>query len=519
MIKQQKPLTTLIERNVSGNMEMEELRYLQLFRCRYIHTVSGWFGSDFWTRTVLPSAATEPAILHAVIALSAAHRCAFQPTHKLDAPERFMLQQYSKAIQLLAPILSRHDKFNTTVILITCQIFTLLEYLRGKPSLAESHLRNCLNLLKDMHNGESTPIQHGVLLLKPSTHAKVVEKGIIQRLATLHVQADLFAGRLIDTNFLIQPLEVEIPCPTFAHAEEAKDSIDKLLHGIIFFSRRFEDNQIKDGLPGLLRVKELALTQLEAWMHTYLRTASDFGFRMFGVGRASSAKGKDGPLGFGSRALSDEMNAREPLAYRLLLNYHTMATIMCHCIQPGTSESKYEAHTPDFLSILGGAIEIWKVYAMARQIPGNVELSNSISEYGLIPPLYYTALKCRVHRIRAHAIKLLRQIHYKECAWDSVLAANIAEKVMQLEEGGMVGGQAGGEGSGDRNDDFGIHEMPYIDAALVWTPPDENLFHDVSVEMLEDKENMASVTCKRWNRAGSLEIVKMRVEGEPWSAN
>jgi hypothetical protein len=47
--------------------------------------------------------------------------------------------------------------------------------------------------------------------------------------------------------------------------------------------------------------------------------------------------------------------------------------------------------------------------------PGHIiDISRSTIDLGLIAPLYYTAVKCRVHRITLQAIRLLETIFYKE---------------------------------------------------------------------------------------------------------
>jgi hypothetical protein len=162
------------------------MRYLQLYQLRVVHTASGWFSSSFWNATVLPAASSEPAVFHAAIALSAAHRCNFDLSQAPDAREKFMLQQYSKAIHSLQPLLQRYDRASATVILVACQLFTLLEYLRGKHRLAETHLRNGLKIVKGMCTKNSTS-QQRIFVLGPSSHAKVFDKGLIRSFATLHM--------------------------------------------------------------------------------------------------------------------------------------------------------------------------------------------------------------------------------------------------------------------------------------------------------------------------------------------
>jgi hypothetical protein len=56
-------------------------------------------------------------------------------------------------------------------------------------------------------------------------------------------------------------------------------------------------------------------------------------------------------------------------------------------------------------------------------------------ELGIVQPLYITAVKCRVHHIRAAAIKLLGSVPRPEGIWNGQIMAKIAEQVRIIEEG------------------------------------------------------------------------------------
>jgi hypothetical protein len=479
-------------------VDLEELRYLQLYRLRVAHTTSGWFGSSFWNATVLPAAASEPAVLHAAVALSAAHRCNFDPLKAPDARERFMLQQYSKAISSLQPLLQHNDKASSTVVLIACQLFTMLEYLRGKHRLAETHLRNGLRMLKVMSTASGSGHQ-GLLVLGPSSYGKIVDQGIVRSFATLHMQADLLGSSLEDVDVFLRPMESHIPYPTFANAQEAKDSLDTLVHRIVIVYQRFR----KSG-PGSERewgvvtwIQEEVTGLLAAWYETYLRTIPE-NRNQTPVPLLEQISHT--PLAFGTRAPpTTPPTVREPLAFKLLLVYHSMATIMCACLR-SQFESQYEAYTPVFLSMLEHTVDVFKKYSQARALIDNVNLHDSIGEFGFIAPLYYMAIKCRTHRIRLHAIRILREIPYKEGSWDSFVAANIAHTVMELEERYVYCKRG-------IDENFSLYEVPTLDPGSSSLLPECSMFHDVQVQMQDDDAIKAVVTCKRWRVDGSLEKI------------
>jgi hypothetical protein len=53
-------------------------------------------------------------------------------------------------------------------------------------------------------------------------------------------------------------------------------------------------------------------------------------------------------------------------------------------------------------------------------------------EMQLIPPLYYTAIKCRIPSIRRRAVDLLRLAPRHEGLWSAQVSAKLAEKVTKL---------------------------------------------------------------------------------------
>lgn len=125
--------------------------------------------------------------------------------------------------------------------------------------------------------------------------------------------------------------------------------------------------------------------------------------------------------------------------YGLLCMYHNMAAIMadaCLCLD---DEFVFDSHTERFISILNTAVVLWKTGLPdypARPLPWpRIYMSRSIVDIGWIAPLYYTALKCRVHRVRLQAIRLMETASYREGMWDSKIASCVARRVMEIEEG------------------------------------------------------------------------------------
>jgi hypothetical protein len=56
-------------------------------------------------------------------------------------------------------------------------------------------------------------------------------------------------------------------------------------------------------------------------------------------------------------------------------------------------------------------------------------------EMGFIPPVWYTALKCRVPRLRRQAAAILRAAPHREGVWDRLLVSRIVDEIIKTEEG------------------------------------------------------------------------------------
>jgi len=64
----------------------------------------------------------------------------------------------------------------------------------------------------------------------------------------------------------------------------------------------------------------------------------------------------------------------------------------------------------------------------------NLPPSTFFFDMEIVSPIYLVAIKCRHPNIRRRAIAILRHTVRREGLWDSVKAAAIAERVMQIEE-------------------------------------------------------------------------------------
>jgi hypothetical protein len=102
------------------------------------------------------------------------------------------------------------------------------------------------------------------------------------------------------------------------------------------------------------------------------------------------------------------------------------------------SEYLYDRYHSQFESIID-RVQSLTAATSSNQL-GEKHLSKlSFSfEMGFVCPLFVTATKCRDPKLRRKAIALLSALNRREGVWDSSGAAKVAEKMMQIEEKGLM---------------------------------------------------------------------------------
>ncbi|EEY23541.1 conserved hypothetical protein [Verticillium alfalfae VaMs.102] len=100
-------------------------------------------------------------------------------------------------------------------------------------------------------------------------------------------------------------------------------------------------------------------------------------------------------------------------------------------------ECSFDEHMTTFASIVDVAGEILQDEEARGAAAPDGDGARFSFESGIVPPLYYTAVKCRHPILRRAAIRLLRRkgaLDCKENLWDARLVARIAMRIVELEE-------------------------------------------------------------------------------------
>ena len=179
-----------------------------------------------------------------------------------------------------------------------------------------------------------------------------------------------------------------------------------------------------------------------------------------------------------------------------------MASIMLTA-SLSTSELIYDSQTSLFLRLLQQCIDLRSI--SGPKVESNkteedyedvkIDMAHSIIDMGWISPLFYLATKCRISRVRNHAVRLLETTGHREGIWDSGVAGTVMRKVTEIEEGGW-------DGRWDRNDGFDVYTCPSLeDVVALEILPEERRLRELEVVLSGAPLDRITLFCKQ-NRKG-----------------
>ena len=453
----------------------EENGYFEWFKCRTAVKLPGSFVSSFWNTLLFQASLNEPAVLHAVLALSSVHKRGAinadgqRKTNNIpNEQEQFMLQHYVKAISHLQPHFSIKDRASFRVALITCVVFVCFEFLRGHFKTAQIHLQNGLKILEEMQmlsNGND-----GILRLKPCRES--TDDWIVEAFSRLHLQVELFKHAYQHSCLVLQAAGSETPALVFHSINEAWQQMERLLNKVFHLNHQGRQQAVSECESlrhplALLEHQQRIRTELARWLDMY---------EAF------------------KKALQGHRSAEEEKGYQLLCMYHTMANIMADtCLRP-SDESIFDSHTNQFVLLIRQLANFWTAASTTspvQALPGHLmDMSRSIVDVGWIPLLYYAAVKCRVHRIRLQAIRLLESSSHREGIWDAKTAACVARKVMEIEERDFYKDV-------DTADDFPLSRSPCPQDLSLPTLPESYRIREVEVVLSGAPMDKILLFCKQ----------------------
>ncbi|KAE8349570.1 C6 zinc finger domain protein [Aspergillus coremiiformis] len=478
-------LTQRAALSIAHPMSDVEKVYWEWFIHRSAVKLRGVFSSTFWDALVVQASLEVPAVLHAVLALSSVHKHGLlgmdgskEACSRLDPREQFTLRQYNKSICYLRSHLAVRTREAIHVTLITCMIFICLEAMRGRYTVGRVHLQNGLKLLREIMNG--IPIEgEDAIMLRADT--KTIDNDLVDAIARFNLHSALFGYSLEPSVVIVQDPERR-RCPLmFQSVKHARQHLEGFFFEIHCLQDRFHRIQASGELEyqsELYERQHRLQANLVTWLGTY---------------KASYTH------------LKATMNGRDTLADKLLHAYYIIATVMASTCLTYADESIYDSYTEAFLSVIVRLIDILVVVSpgvTARETSGRCMASFSfIADMGLIPPLYYTAIKCRVPRIRRQAAKLLISAAHREGLLDGSLAARIVVEVINMEEGDFYRDTHIAE-------DFPIFDYPEARELAVPVLPESRRVYNIRTMLPTEPGGSIVLVCSRKTEYGTQEVLQ-----------
>ncbi|KAL1966405.1 hypothetical protein VTN77DRAFT_4547 [Rasamsonia byssochlamydoides] len=455
----------------------------------------GVFDSRFWETIILQVSSSEPAVFHAVVALASTQRgqelreCLRRDSNTDEITnqwDRFALQQYNKAIADLQIHFAARNHRSLQIALTTCIIFTCIELLRGSYTAANTHIDNGIKLLSNLQR-QSRNRHHQMgfspkITVTRQLNPQSLDDDLLEAFARINIQSVLFG---YPSRYLHVVAEdprsrqhFHIP-EKFGSLEEARQYLEVLLNSVLhLIEASRSDKYLSLDTISLLRERKALQASLSAWLDSYEASVP---------------------------TLLPTLNPRTGMGLPLLRIYHIMTSIMLStCPQPNTpwSEMVYDSHTHSFSSLVMKARSL----ANLQDLPIPYEVNtgkcplgsrNFIVDMGIIPPLYYTAIKCRVPSIRRQAIDVLTGALHRETMWDGEVVAAIAKRVIALEEGDFYQKDSSPPVQTKGVKAQGSSQFRGFESSSL---PEAYRFEDVQVIMQDGTKNKGKIICRRRRR-------------------
>lgn len=349
--------------------------------------------SRFWDRTVLQVCHVEPAVRHAVLALSSLHQLseARQDADVALRHQRYADQHYNQALSAAQSLLQCSGPEDIDRVLITCLVFTCYENVRG--NYAASHVHT--------GSGRAIMAQHRGRLRRQS------RRNDLNEIQQLFARLDIGALAFSPSNSRY-PYDMDSFYATSPNLlPDAFDSIEDARAPLIDHIRWSLVVRLSD-FGAVLQDSSLFAT-----LETERSKVADH------LSRWS--------LRFEELAAHDP-NA-SPILVRTLRIWHKLISIDIVANWYG-SELRYDNHVTEYEYIVTTAEEIIELLV---QKPDRGLFSFDL---GITIPLFATVERCRDPNIRRRALKAMHAGPKQEGTWGPG-AALAAEKWMEFEESGL----------------------------------------------------------------------------------
>ncbi|KAL6245744.1 hypothetical protein RBB50_006897 [Rhinocladiella similis] len=437
------------------NVEQTELRSFEFFIRRVVPGFTRIVEAHFWHQIIPQLSRAEPLMWNAVVAMS----CLIQhpqystapglpggaKTPVIDEHHRKALTWYSKSIAGLKERLAI-EKTPSSLALVACVLYMCIECLQDNMIEAATLHRSAAGMLG------LVATEGGRRLITPyGTRLEDTIRALVRHEATAHGLLDLHVSR--------PKVMLDSVTGRFNSLSDAREELYAVItetQAFIFRARKIKEMQGKDwkAPPDFTTQQEHLLTSLLRW-HLGLTNTT---------GGPSPVSSPD----------EDELTSV------LLVSHGQYSIWLSVCLS--TSETAFDQFNHHFESIVDHA------HRAITATKTNLRPA-FMFETRVIPSLYFVATKCRHPQIRRRALFLLRNGPKVENLWKAEPMADVAQKVIGIEESGS---------------ELGIYEQDPLRSDL--PPESHRLYRQEVVELKGDNGQLGYyLVLNRWHQDAALQ--------------
>jgi hypothetical protein len=426
---QPKPTTTL---DSLPSLNPVESRAFERFRSQTIPELAGLRSGEFWRCVVLPACYSEPAILHASLALSCAHifraKQKSGPNQPASQDIRIIaIGEYNKAIRSLNERVLKHEYVSSLrVILITCAMFIALELFGGCLEKAMIHLNEGRKLLPQLglttNNGSTgAKSENETKALYFVAKPESVEERLVNRFAHLDLQLTYFGSERPQLNLAAHSRTTTL-------AKDSEIGPDPLISLIIpaYFNSLHEANQYLVILTNeCLKFTGCSFDQTQ---HSIRNHQSNF-HRQYLSSCLRNWRQAYGQPSFTTTQLEKSDRSWKSRS-ALMLIQHAWLSIIISTSFLEVEETELDSLSPHFTTIVN-----LTCFVLSPEGEGtSVNRKHFALELGIVPPLWWTVMKCRHPKMRRKALWLISRVG-SEGFWDPIIMRQTGIETILLEEG------------------------------------------------------------------------------------
>ncbi|KAH8879440.1 hypothetical protein GQ53DRAFT_738684 [Thozetella sp. PMI_491] len=364
-----------------------EGRALDFFRHVVAPSLSGYVDRDFWTRLVPEALQEEPAIRHAVVAISSIYEVlGNQRLALLDSADgRFALGHYNRALSLLTSAES-----DSRGMLFLCILFVCIESLQNNVQGVAEHCR------------------HGVKILNSVDITPWVREHLLPLFVRFSIFPYFFGHGTAEFPGL-QGLTTTVQGP-FMTIGDSLAVLDRLVARAIHFIRSTDDFRLiggryREAFPDDASVEYAELSRA---INSWLQAFADL------------------------KAIRPPTNNEEIQAYATAHMKALVAKIWVEC-SLDKSEMSYDYHLPSFRAIVKAAKDVIASLAPGEALSSRTKFS---FDMGYLPLLYVVIVRCRTLEVRREALAALGKLGIRyESLFESTAMHGVGKRVIELEHG------------------------------------------------------------------------------------